>query len=400
MYPSSFNLPRKALPSARDILVQAFPGVSQLDIDEMITRGRVKNYPGGVTLCREGALEDIFYILLDGKVDVSKNINNLEERHLKSLESGSFFGEMALIHSAPRAASVVTTSPVTVMEIDKENFERVLQHSSSVSMAMVREISNRLRQNDEMAVEDLKMRATELAQAYQKLAEQELSRREFLSSVAHELRTPLMAAGGFLQLLQKGLISPDKLTTTLETVAHNVQQITTLVNDILFLQEMDLILPKFQPINLLTLAREISTQYQSKAAANLVILHVEAVEPLAHISGDPKSLERAITALVDNAIKFSPNGGQVWLKLREEENYVVLEVVDQGIGIAPNEISKIFDRFYHLEHSNEQLFSGIGLGLAITNQVIKQHNGRLAVQSEPGKGSTFSVRLKAMKVVI
>ncbi len=399
MYPS-LNLPRKPLPSARDILTQAFPGVSQLDIDEMITRGRVKNYPGGLTLCREGALEDTFYILLDGKVDVSKNINNLEERHLKSLESGSFFGEMALIHSAPRAASVVTASPVTVMEIDKENFERVLQHSSSVSMAMVREISNRLRQNDEMAVEDLKMRATELAQAYQKLAEQELSRREFLTSVAHELRTPLMAAGGFLQLLQKGLIPAEKLNTTLETVAHNVQQITTLVNDILFLQEMDLILPKFQPVNLLSLAREISNQYQSKAAANLVILRVEAAEPLAHISGDPKSLERAITALVDNAIKFSPNGGQVWMKLREEENYVVLDVIDQGIGIASNEISKIFDRFYHLEHASEGIFSGIGLGLSITNQVIKQHNGRLSVQSEPGKGSTFSLRLKAMKVVI
>ncbi|GAB4500860.1 MAG: hypothetical protein Fur0035_04000 [Anaerolineales bacterium] len=400
MYPPAYNLPRKPLPSARDILTQAFPGVSQLDIDEMITRSRVKNYPGGVTLCREGALEDVFYILLDGKVDVSKNINNLEERHLKSLESGSFFGEMALIHSAPRAASVVTASPVTVMEIDKENFERVLQHSSSVSMAMVREISNRLRQNDEMAVEDLKMRATELAQAYQKLAEQELSRREFLTNVAHELRTPLMAAGGFLQLLQKGVIPAEKLDTTLETVARNIQQITALVNDILFLQEMDLILPKFQPVNLLLLAREISDQYQSKAAANLVTLHVQAEEPLAHVSGDPKSLERAITALVDNAIKFSPNGGQVWLKLRQEENYVVLEVVDQGIGIATDEISKIFDRFYHLERSSEQLFSGIGLGLSITNQVIKQHNGRLAVQSEPGKGSTFSVRLKAMKVVI
>ncbi|NCP86744.1 MAG: hypothetical protein CO094_13095 [Anaerolineae bacterium CG_4_9_14_3_um_filter_57_17] len=400
MHPS-FNLPRKPLPSAKDILSRAFPGVSQLDIDEMIVRSRVENYSGGTALCHEDALEEKFYILLDGKVNVTKTINNAEERHLKTLEAGDFFGEMALIHNAPRAATVVTTSAVTVMELDKENFDRILQHSSSISMAMVREISNRLRANDEMAVEDLKMRADELAQAYQKLAEQDLARREFLANVAHELRTPLMAAGGFLQLLQKGVIPAEKLGTTLETVARNIQQITALVNDILFLQEMDLILPKFQPVNLLAMAHEVTDSYQSKAAANLLTLHVEAASPLAPVSGDPKSLERAVTALVDNAVKFSrPNGGQVWLKLREEENYVVMDVIDEGIGIEAASIPKIFDRFYHMERSDEQLFSGIGLGLSITNQVIKQHNGRLSVQSTPGKGSTFTVRLKAMKIVI
>src|SRR5512137_587403 len=114
---------------------------------------------------------------------------------------------------------------------------------------MVREISRRLRENDELAIEDLKMRASELAEAYQKLAEQDLARREFITNVAHELRTPLMAAGGFLQLLQKGIITQDKLPATIDTVARNIQQITTLVNDILFLQEMDLILPKFQPVD-------------------------------------------------------------------------------------------------------------------------------------------------------
>lgn len=399
MYPS-LNTPRKPLPSARDILARAFPGVSQLDLDEMVLRGRISNYPGGTMLCQEGASEDKFYILLDGSVNVTKTINNVEQRHLKALESGAFFGEMALIHNAPRAATVTTASPVTVMEIDKENFDRVLQRSSSISMAMVREISNRLRENDEMAIEDLKMRAAELAQAYQKLAEQELARREFLTNIAHELRTPLMAAGGFLQLLQKGAIAAEKLPVTLETVARNIQQITTLVNDILFLQEMDLILPKFQPVNLLNLAENVAHEYQSKAAANLVTLHVEAQGNIPQVSGDPKTLERAITALVDNAIKFSPNGGEVWLKLHEEENYVVLDVVDTGIGVEAANLAKIFDRFYHLERSEEHIFSGIGLGLAITNQVIKQHNGRLSVQSEPGKGSTFSLRLKATRVLL
>jgi signal transduction histidine kinase len=397
MYP--VNLPRKNMISPKDIIPHAFPGISQLEMDELVTRSQVKNYPPKTILCREGKQEDKFYILLDGKVDVTKTINNSEERQLKELQAGDFFGEMAILHNAPRAATVISSSPVTVLEIDKENFDRVIQRSSTISAAMVREISRRLRENDEMAIEDLKMRASELAEAYQKLAEQDLARREFLTRVAHELRTPLMAAGGFLQLLQKGAISQDKLFGTIDTVARNIQQITTLVNDILFLQEMDLILPKFQPVDMNAVAHEVAEAYQDKAAGSLLTIQVNAAEKLPKISGDPKSLERALMALVDNAIKFSPQGGQIEINLCEQDNYVVVDVKDHGIGIEPELIPHIFDRFYRIEKNTENLFSGIGLGLAITNQVIKQHNGRISIQSEPGKGSTFSVKLKAMKVM-
>jgi signal transduction histidine kinase len=393
------NLPRKKLPAPKEIIPKAFPGISQLEIEELVMRSKVNNYSDGVILCHEGQIESKFYIVLDGQVNVTKTINNVEQKQLKTLDAGDFFGEMAIIHNAPRAASVTTSGPTTVMEIDKENFDRVLQRSSSISMAMVREISNRLRENDEMAIEDLKIRAAELAEAYQKLAEQELTRREFLTNIAHELRTPLMAAGGFLQLMQKGLINQEKIPSTIDTVARNIQQITTLVNDILFLQEMDLILPRFQPVNLRLVAEDVAEKYQDRAAGNLVTIQIESPKNLAMVSGDPKSLERALIALTDNAVKFSPHGGQIKINLREEENYVVMDVIDQGIGIETSQIPKIFDRFYHLERSGDEMFSGIGLGLAITNQVIKQHNGRLSVQSDPGKGSVFTVKLKAIKVV-
>ena len=396
----SLNLPRKDLPSPKEIIPRAFPGISPLEMDELINRAEIKNFAPGAILCHEGAQETKFYILLDGRVDVTKMINNSEQRYLKSLDAGDFFGEMALIHSAPRAANVVAVSHITVLEIDKENFDRVLQRSSSVSMAMVREITSRLRENDEMAVEDLRMRASELAHAYQKLAEQELARREFLSNVAHELRTPLMAAGGFLQLMQKGVIAPDKMPGAIETVIRNIQQINTLVNNILFLQEMDLILPKFQAVDMLPIAKEVAQKYEDKAAANLLTIQVNADPALPNVSGDPKSLERALTALVDNAIKFSPDGGHVEINMREDGNDVIIDVVDQGIGVETRLISRIFDRFFHVDRNDEDLFGGIGLGLSITNQVIKQHNGSLSVQSEPGKGSTFTVRLKAMKVVL
>jgi signal transduction histidine kinase len=396
---NTINLPHKSLHSPKDIIPRAFPGISQLEIDELILHSQEKQYPVTTVLCREGSLETKFYILLDGRVDVTKTINNVEERKLKVLEAGDFFGEMGIMHNAPRAATVTAASPVTVLEVEKENFDRVIQRSSTIAFAMVREISRRLRENDELAVEDLRMRANELAQAYQKLAEQELTRREFITNVAHELRTPLMTAGGFLQLLQKGVINQEKLPETVDTIARNIQHITTLVNDILFLQEMDLILPKFQPVNMVTVARDVANKYQEKAAANLLTIQVEAENNLPNISGDAKSLERALMALVENAIKFGQDGGQIKIRLHKEDNYIVIDVEDHGIGIEQEHLPRVFDRFYHSDTSSENLLDGIGLGLAITNQVIKQHNGKLSVQSEVGKGSIFSVRLRAIKVV-
>lgn len=386
--------------SPQEILPNAFPGISEADAQELVASSVVHTYPAGTVLCHENALEDIFYILLEGEVQVSKVINKTESRILKNLRAGDFFGEMALIHNAPRAATVTANDDVTVMEIHKDAFERMLQHSGSVSKAMVREISQRLRENDALAVEDLRLRANELARAYQKLAEQEFARREFVTNVAHELRTPLMAAGGFLQLLQKGVIPPDQVSTTIETVARNIQQITMLVNDILFLQEMDLILPKFQAVDIAPIVDSITERYRDKAALDGINLQLTTAPFLPSVSGDPKSLERAITAIVDNAVKFSPTNSVVTISTRQSGGQVIIEVTDQGPGIEPERLAVIFDRFSHTENNGNKLNSGLGLGLAITRQVIEQHHGRLDVQSEVGKGTTFTIRLNALRVAI
>ncbi len=379
------------------IIPRAFPGIKANEVAELIANSQVHAYAPGSTLCKENASEDTFYIILEGEAEVTKVINQSEVRLLKTLNAGDFFGEMALIHNAPRAASVTAKSHLVALELNKEAFDRVLKSSNSVAMTMVREISNRLRTNDEMAVEDLRLRASELAQAYQQLAEQELTRREFLTNIAHELRTPLMAAGGFLQILQKGMIPPEQLDNTLDTVARNVQQITTLVNDILFLQEMDLVLPEFESVNMEEIAKNVVKKYQSKAQNQGVKLRLKSAWRLPHVLGDSKSLERALESLVDNAIKFSPRGGDVEIRFAAEDEFLSVSVEDQGIGIALERQPHIFDRFHHLEGDEEHLFGGLGIGLAITHQVIKQHDGEIDVQSQKGVGSTFTMRLKKAK---
>jgi len=379
------------------IIPRAFPGIKPDEIEELIANSQVRSYASGAVLCQENAVEDKFYMILEGEVEVTKVINNTDRRLLKTLTAGDFFGEMALIHNAPRAATVTAKTAITTLELEKNAFDRVLHNSSSIAMAMVSEISNRLRSNDQMAVDDLRMRAGELAQAYQKLAEQELARREFLTNIAHELRTPLMVASGYLQMVQKGVLSGEQLSVGIETISRNVQQIVSLVNDILFLQEMDLVLPDFQEVDMNEVARAVVERYDEKARERGVALRFTPTPNLPPVSGDAKSLERAVMALVDNAIKFSPKGGYVDIHLIAEPDTLLVDVHDNGIGIPKENLRKIFDRFYHLDRHEENLFSGIGMGLAITRQVIKQHNGSLEVVSDAEHGTTFTIILELSK---
>ncbi len=379
--------------SPAKIIPRAFPGIQPGEVQEIIVNSRIQAYPADTVLCREDALETTFYMILEGDFEVTKVINNNQTRLLKTLTAGDFFGEMALIHNAPRAATVTAKTDVVVLELDKAGFNRILKLSPSVAMAMVSEISSRLRQNDQMAIEDLRLRAAELADAYHKLAEQEMARREFLTNVAHELRTPLMVVGGYLHALQKGMVSGEQLPSIVDTITRNVDQITALTNDILFLQEIELVMPDFQAVDLAEVSEIVLKKYRDKADARNVKIKLNREKDLPDVQGDPQSLERAVTALVDNAIKFSPPGGEVVIQIKKKDDRVLLTVSDHGIGIDPQVRPRIFDRFFHLEKHGDELYGGLGIGLSITRQVIQQHKGSLEVESEPEKGSKFTISL-------
>jgi len=375
------------------IIPRAFPGIKPDEVQEIIINSQIRSYPAETVLCQEDAIEHTFYMILEGDFEVTKTINNADKRLLITLRAGDFFGEMALIHNAPRAATVRSVTHCVVLELSKQGFDRVLKHSPSVATAMVAEISNRLRSNDQLAIEDLRLRASELADAYQKLAEQDMARNEFLTSIAHELRTPLMVASGYLHTMKKGILSGEQLQSTVETVSRNVDKIVNLTNDLLFLQEQDLVLRDFQPVNLVALVNTIAQNLNSKAKARGVTIKIRSGNNIPTVPGDEASLERAFTGLVDNAIKFSPPKGNVEIRFAEQPNHVSISVVDHGIGIDPQLRPRIFDRFFHLEKSGDEIYDGLGIGLSITRQVIQQHRGTLEVDSQPGHGSTFTISL-------
>ncbi|MEW6405790.1 MAG: sensor histidine kinase, partial [Chloroflexota bacterium] len=134
-------------------------------------------------------------------------------------------------------------------------------------------------------------------------------------------------------------------------------------------------------------------KFRKKAETRNVRIRVRSDRHLSKVSGDPRALERALAALVDNAIKFSLPNREVEIRLNERKDRVDIAVQDYGIGIDPAIRPRIFDRFYHVERSGDELYGGLGLGLAITRQVIQQHKGSLDVESRLGHGSTFTMSL-------
>lgn len=385
------------------ILLNAFPDLPEAEARELIRAGRVCTYPADTVLCHEDTTESIFYIILEGKVKVTKVVNPAENevRLLKVLAEGGFFGEMALVQDAPRAATVTTVQPTTVLEIQKQQFDQLMHSSASLSRALVKEVVRRLRENDTMAIEDLRLKAGELAAAYQQLAEQEFARREFLTTIAHELRTPLTAASGFLQMVEMGLMRGEGLDSeaqqaAIRTASRHIQQIITLVNDILFIQEMDLILPRFEQAALSNIIAAAILRCQAQQNENQVEVALNLPGDLPAVYGDARSLERALTAILDNAIKFSYPGGTVDIEATCTGEWVWTVIRDYGVGIPEEVQARIFDRFFHIDQLEGRMFRGLGLGLSIARQVIEQHHGIIQVKSRSGKGTTVWIGLKAV----
>jgi two-component system phosphate regulon sensor histidine kinase PhoR len=191
-----------------------------------------------------------------------------------------------------------------------------------------------------------------------------------------------------------GMIHGDTFDSAMEIVVLNIQEIITLVNDILFLQEMDLILLEFEPIDIGVIAASVVEQQRERAELNRVGFRLSIASNLPLVMGDARSLQRVVNILLDNAIKFSPEGGDTSIEVNYDDQFVWVKVSDTGVGIPPEAMPRLFRRFFRLDEVGGHLFTGSGMGLSIARQVIDQHEGDILVESELGKGSVFTIRLK------
>ena len=221
---------------------------------------------------------------------------------------------------------------------------------------------------------------------------------EFIATVSHELRTPLAAVYGSAQTLLREDIDLDEADKKrlLDVIAQESERLSRIADDILYASNLDS--GQFalgeKRIDLRALAQDVVEEMRACFAARQDIsieLTISAV--LDPVAGDPDKLRQVLINLIDNAVKYSPDGGRVEVAIEPREGGVRISVRDEGIGIAPLEQRRIFGKFYRVDPGLTRGVGGTGLGLYICRELVRRMEGRLSVTSEEGKGSTFSVDL-------
>ncbi len=218
---------------------------------------------------------------------------------------------------------------------------------------------------------------------------------EFIAVVSHEFRTPLTGILGFAELLAEGDFSPEEVREFAEEIRTSARRLTRLINELLDFERMQSgwITMRFEPLDLNNLIAGVAESFRLTSDKHTIVLQLDPALPL--VRGDRDRLVQVLTNLLSNAIKYSPAGGEIRIISEREGAEIRVGIRDQGIGIAPDALEKIFEPYFRASGPEARSIEGAGLGLAIARQIIQMHGGRIWAESAPGKGSTFWFTLPA-----
>lgn len=236
----------------------------------------------------------------------------------------------------------------------------------------------------------------ELAMAFNamatSLADSECANRSFIANVSHELKTPMTTISGFIDGILDGTIPPDQEKKYLRIVSSETKRLSRLVRTMLDLSRIDngelhLRMRRFDLTN--TMLNALLSFEQRIEEKNLQILGLENAESL-YVDGDPDMIHQVLYNLIENAVKFTPDGGYIALKMEKQPGKTYMAIRNSGPGIAPDEVEMVFDRFYKTDRSRNKDKTGMGLGLYIVRTIIRQHGGEITASSIPGDYTEFS----------
>jgi two-component system sensor histidine kinase BaeS len=236
---------------------------------------------------------------------------------------------------------------------------------------------------------------TELAHTLDRLAaalrRQDEVRRATVADIVHELRNALVGVTGRLEALQDGMVVDEK--AAIDRTARDARRLNRLVDDVLLLAEAQKpsLLVRKRPLDLQEICSERATAHADRLDDRGIALDVRTAP--ARVDGDPERLVQIVDNLLSNALRYTDPGGRVTVRLEVREREAVLQVSDTGIGIAPQHLARIFDRFWRDPEARDRVAEGTGVGLALVRDLVLAHDGRVEAESRPGKGSTFTVFL-------
>ena len=317
------------------LLQLAFKGLDDDELQEMAELTEFRTYPPNYVLCREGANEDIFYIIADGKVIISKNMGeDGGERVLRIGGRGEMVGEMSMIQNVPRAATVRTSTECTVLEMERQDFETILSRSPRMAMDIIRITLDRMRANDKTMIEDLQKSNKVLRQL-------DRNKMEFIQVAAHELRTPLTVLKGYVNVLGS-FASKDgnqSLGDVIQGILKGTERIYEIVNLMLDVTRIDAenLKVSFVPVPYKHVIEDVVKGFKNALVERNLRVNIQHAEGSPTINGDPALIQKALYQLIINAIKYTPDGEQIKIttrpvKMMDNTPGVEIAIRDSGIG--------------------------------------------------------------------
>nr|WP_240948018.1 PAS domain S-box protein [Planosporangium mesophilum] len=235
--------------------------------------------------------------------------------------------------------------------------------------------------------------------ALAKLKELDDAKTNFLATVSHELRTPLTSLAGFLELLIEGDVGEVSAPQhrVLETMSRSADRLRALIEDLLTVSNVEArpLVLRPRETDLAELLAEAAALVAEAAQRRDHELRVRVEPSIGPVRADPAQLRRVLTSLIDNAVKCTPDGGVIEIRADAADGHVEISVSDNGIGIDPDEVPRLFTRFFRTSAATQLAIQGAGLSLAIARQIIDGHGGHIDVRTAPGEGATFTVSLPA-----
>jgi two-component system phosphate regulon sensor histidine kinase PhoR len=226
-------------------------------------------------------------------------------------------------------------------------------------------------------------------------------RREFLADVSHELKTPIFAAQGFIHTLIDGAIDDEHVRDKfLSKAAKSLDGLDALVKDLVALSQLETgeVTMSFERVDLAHVTQEVFDQLETIAQTKRTSLSMRTTHPgPVWVKADSQRIVQVMTNLIENAVKYGNEKGRVLVNLEEDKKHILVSVRDDGPGIPPEHLSRIFERFYRVEKSRSKDRGGTGLGLAIVKHILNAHKAKISVMSKVEKGTTFRFKLERME---
>jgi signal transduction histidine kinase len=365
------------------------PGLRQMTTPVAFDAGEVIFY--------EGDAGDAMYLIRSGGIAVIRGTFDTP-LILGYRDAGEFVGEMALIDDLPRSATVVAVQPVELLKITREDFQQLLDESSLLDHNLLRKLSARLRASDDerstsaAAQQRLTQHVVELEVANRRLLEVQRLQQETVDLIIHDLRNPLHVIVNALGVLTMSV--PDEVlhanAELFNLATHNTDRMIRLIDSMLDVSRMEAgqVYVETAPTDLAYLVRTVTQRVSHLMLKHQLALTVD-VPDLPEVMIDADMIDRVLANLLDNAIKFTPNHGQIAIRATQHADHIAVRVTDTGRGIPLDQRQRFFDRFTQAA-GDQARTRGFGLGLTFCRLAVEAHGGKIWVEDgENGVGSQF-----------